>query len=141
MSVVATEQRVPKTMMPRVAWSLAQPIPASAEDLINQLESYAKSIETELNKRELQRVFPGKQLDVQYKYGVQRPRGQWDTIQVVVRVKARGKRLTFAEILFQLHQAAHQHVKNDDHHFFEGLYLLERSFERGVPAYEVYLGS
>ena len=141
-SLGASERNVaPDKMMPRVAWSFAEPAPASTDDLIKQLDAYASSIKRKVNKRELGRVFPGKQLDIQYNYGVQRPSGHWDTIHVVVRVKERGKPLTFAEILLQLHEASHQHLKNDDHRYFEGLYLLDRPFEKGVPAYEVYLGS
>jgi len=140
--VVASEPNVPPDkILPQLAWSFKEPVPASVEDLLKQLDAYAKSIKETVNKRELQKVFPGKQLDIQYKYAVQLPTGQWDTLKVVVRVKERGKPLTYGEILLQLHQASHQHLKNEDHHYFEGLYRLSRPFEQGVPAYEVYLGS
>jgi len=138
----AAERNVPPDrMMPRVAWSFAEQVPSSTDDLLKKLDAYAKSIKSKVNTRELQTVFPGKPLDVQYNYGVQRPSGRWDTIHVVVRIKERGKPLTYAEVLLQLHEASHRHLKNDDHHYFEGLYLLDKPFEKGVPAYEVYLGS
>src|SRR5262245_6847215 len=126
--VVASEANVPDKILPQLAWSFKEPVPASVEDLIKQLDAYAKSIKETLNKRGLQRVFPGKQLDIQYKYATQRPTGQWDTLKVVVRVKERGKPLTYGEILLQLHQASHQHLKGEDHHYFEGLYRLSMPF-------------
>jgi len=128
--------------MPRLAWSFAEPIPASVEDLISRLDAYAKSIKRKLDKRELQKAFPGKRLDVEYEYRVRRSdSGPWETLKVVTRVEERGAPLTYADILLQLHQASHKHLKDEDRHYFEGLYLLERPFEAGVPAYEVYLGS
>lgn len=132
---------LPDKLMPRVAWSLAEPVPRSADDLIERLDAYAKSIKTKVNKRELRKVFPGEKLDVEYEYAVQHRTGDWDMLRAVARVKRRRTPLTFAEILFQLHKASHRHLKNQDHHYFEGLYLLEHPLRRGIPAYEVYLGS
>lgn len=132
----------PSKLMPRVAWSFAEPVPASVEELTARLDAYAKSIKRRIDKRELQRVFPGKHLDVEYKYRVRHSdSGPWETVKVITRVEGRGAPLTYADILFQLHQASHKHLQDEDRHYFEGLYLLERPFETGVPAYEVYLGS
>jgi hypothetical protein len=141
---LASDRNVPPPdkLMPKVAWSFAEPVPASVVELMGQLDAYAKSIKRKVDRRELQGVFPVKRLDIEYKYHVRRSSsGPWETLKVVARVKEQGTPLTYADILLQLHKASHKHLKEEDRHYFESLYLLERSFEPGVPAYEVYLGS
>ena len=133
---------LPKKLMVRIAWSLAEPVPRSPKELIKRLDEYAKSIKMKVNKRELHKVFPGEKLDIQYDYGIQRRSGDWDMVTAVARVKRRrGKQLTYVDILFQLHKSSHRHLKRQDHRFFEGLYLLEHPLHRDVPAYDLFLGS
>jgi hypothetical protein len=132
---------IPNLLLENVAWSFAEPVPASPKELVDAVAAYHMKINYPHDAKVLNLATTLLQLDATYTYGVQRADGEWDIIPVVVRVDGGGKRLSYADILWQLHAKAHKHLKSQDKHYFEGLSLLPKSFVSTVPAYEVYLGS
>ena len=48
---------------------------------------------------------------------------------------------TYLDILYTLHAAAQVHLGGQDHCFFEGLWLQERTHEPSVPLYRLHTGS
>lgn len=130
-----------KSVLDNMAWSFSEPVPSSPEELINAVDAYHKQINFPHSAASLNLPSSVLRLDAVYKYYVQRENCDWDEIPVTIRIDGRGKLLTYAEILWQLHVKAHEHLKDQDHHYFEGLHLLPNSYEIGVPAYEMYLGS
>jgi len=130
-----------KVLLPDTAWSFAQPIPASPELLIEAVEKYHASIKCPFDKGALTALSPLTKVDLEYDYAIQRSSGEWEHIPVVVRVGDGTRSLSYAEILWKLHSAAHEHLHDQDHHYFEGLAPKEKDINPGVPAYEVYLGS
>lgn len=129
-------------ILPRLAWSFSEPIPPSAEAFVVAAVVYAQEIDSDLDRNELLQVFPGTCLDIEYAFWIRSTEsGPWTEVRKVVRIKADDQPLTYAAIVLRLHQAAYADLAEQDHHYFEGLYLLSHTFDPGVPAYEVYLGS
>jgi len=52
-----------------------------------------------------------------------------------------GKHFTSATLLFALHNAVVEDLREMDHHFFEGLRLLRQSANDVIPCYHLSLGS
>jgi hypothetical protein len=147
-SLAARKQNMtPESLLENIAWSFAEPIPDSPSDLVSAVAAYHAEINYPFDKKALTMLSPLSRLDATYSYKVEIPGKtmwedvQWKKIPVVVRIDGGGKRLTYADILWQLHKEAHKNLKDDDHHYFEGLFLLPQPLESGVPAYEVYIGS
>jgi hypothetical protein len=132
----------PESILPDLLWSFMQPVPASVPEFVKAAEAYASETGYALNSAELERRFPVDRVDVEYAYHVREAEsGPWDERRKIVRVNADGHPLTYGKIIRDLHAAAYADLSDQDHHFFEGLFLLETEFEPGVPAYEVFLGS
>lgn len=130
----------PELILPELRWSIAEPVPGDMQAFRSALVEYASEIEVEQDFSEFDQPFPGLAVDIQYTYAVRRPSGQWDDLKEIVRVRS-DHPLTQGELVLRLHQAAHRHLVDQDHHFFEGLELMPQSFEPGVPAYELVTGS
>jgi hypothetical protein len=130
-------------MLSHVAWSFSEPPPASPSALVSAVvarynANYKESFDADI----LTSPSPLSRFDATYTYGVQRPSGQWDEVRVVVRIDGGANPLTYADILWQLHRRAYENLKDQDHHFFEGLTRVPGVFyEQEVPVYEVELGS
>ena len=60
-----------------------------------------------------------------------------------IKIPGNGKYLTYAEILWQIHKAVYENLKDKNHKYFEGLELIDEDDEneKGVPLYDMYLGS
>jgi hypothetical protein len=130
-----------KVLLRDICWSFAEPIPTSPANLIEAAEKYAFQIECQFDKRKLTTLSPFTMVDLEYKYSIQKPNGSWEYVAIVVSVGDGIHLLSYAEILWELHVAAHKHLENKDNHYFEGLIRKEKEINHGVPAYEVYLGS
>lgn len=128
-------------LLENVAWSFAEPVPASPQETVDAVAAYYAKIHYLHDANDLNLLTPLLVLDATYFYGVQRADGGWDSIPMVVRINGGGKPLSYADILWQLHSNAHVHLKSQDKHYFEGLSLLPTSRSEGVPSYAVYLGS
>ena len=128
-------------MMEDIYWSFEEPIPTSPEQMVQAVEKYHNTSGTPFNKGSLTAISPFSKLDIEYEYATQNTTGDWEYFPVVVRVGDGTHMLSYAEILWQLHSKAHQHLRDQDNHYFEGLAAKERTINSGVSTYEVYLGS
>ena len=131
----------PQSMLAELPWSLAEPLPRSAFELLEALKTYAERINAPFAPRELLKVFPDTRVDLRYEVAVPLPDGQVNRKHQVVRVSAEDRPLTYVEILFELHHAAQRDLARQAHHYFEGLFLLPEPYVVGVAAYEVFVGS
>ena len=52
-----------------------------------------------------------------------------------------GASFTAGELLFKLHNAVVEHLRENDHHFFEGLTLTGWDQDGKVPVYQLGQGS
>jgi hypothetical protein len=133
--------RYPESMLAELPWSFAEPQPACAIELLDDLKAYAERIGAPISPRDLLKVFPDTRVDLRYDVARTLPDGQVSRKHQVVRVSAEGRPLTYVEILFELHRVAQRDLAHEPHHYFEGLFLLPDPYEVGVAAYEVFLGS
>ena len=133
---------LPEFLFENVSWSFSEPIPKSPPDLIVGVIKYYDEVYGEIFQRELLTAkSPFIRLNVTYEYAIQRASGKWDDIDETVRIDGNGTYLTYADILWQLHKAVYENVKDNNHHYFEGLDLSEDEDEEGVPIYKMWLGS
>jgi len=131
---------LPTLLLPDLAWSFAEPAPASLREFLDGLQAYAAQVEVPLDHVALARRFPQAALDVEYRLATRLDSGDWDEVPMTVRLRF-PKPPTLAELLHELHRAAHPGLREVDHHFFEGLALARHENEAGVPVYELRLGS
>ncbi len=127
--------------MSNIAWSFSEPPPASPELLVDAVSLYSKSIHSAFERQFLTDLTPYTQLDLVYQYTVQKPDASWSDVEEVISIGDGLHPLSNAEILWTLHNAAYAHLKNEDHHYFEGLSPLKNNIRPGVQAFDVSLGS
>lgn len=138
----ASNQRpLPPVILPNLLWSMSEPVPASPKEMVNALSTYAKELKGPVDITELETVFPWRTLDIQYSTWV-RPSGvgEWTEVTRVIPIRFQHEP-TYAEIVFELHKAAHSQLREEDHHFFEGLEFLTSSAGKETPVYLLILGS
>jgi len=131
---------LPRKILPDLAWSFTEPVPTSFNAFLGKLRAYAEHVNAPATESELGTRFPLSAVDIEYKYSVRSSSGVWDDVPVTVRVR-RSTPPTYAELLYELHAAAYDNLQEQDHCYFEGLWLVERENEKGIPVYELYLGS
>jgi hypothetical protein len=132
--------KLPKSVLPDLAWSFKQPLPTSPAEFAAALRAYGKEVKVPVSEPELQTRFPLPSLDVTYTYAQRGESGAWTDVPVTVRIR-RAEPPTYTQLLYEVHFASAEKLKDQDHCFFEGLWLTELENERGVPVYELYLGS
>ncbi len=132
---------LPSSFFESLAWSFSEPVPSSPEGMAAAVTSYNEEIGKSFEPSELTTPFPFLRIDLMYSYRVQQSGGEWKEVSVIVRIDGSGKELTYSEILWHLHRAAHDHLSDQDHHFFEGFYLISQQAKDGTPVYEIHLGS
>ncbi len=68
--------------------------------------------------------------------------GVWEDEDIKILVKSRDI-LTEFEILFQLQLILNNENSDilSDHHYFEGIYLIEESIKKDILQYKIFLGS
>lgn len=130
----------PTDILPQLLWSIAEPIPADVADFREALARYGDDIEAGQDLSDFDTTFPSDALDIRYSYAIQKPSGSWEEKYEVVQIRADSP-LTYGEIVLRLHRAAHHHLVEQDHHYYEGLELITREYESGVPVYELITGS
>ena len=130
----------PQEILPDLAWSLAEPLQASPASLLEALQAYAAISGTRVDVAQLQTRFPSGSLDIHYSYTVRTASGASIDTTGAVRIR-QTEAPSYLDILFELHQAAQPYMRNQDHRYFEGLYLLPLQLEPGVPIYELQTGS
>lgn len=132
---------LPGVILPNLLWSMSEPVPASTKEMIHSMSAYAKAVQGSIDEKELETVFPWRTLDIQYRTWV-RPSGvgEWTELVKVIPIRFQHEP-TYAEIVFELHKAAHEQLREDDHHFFEGLEFLNSNAGKEAPVYLLVLGS
>lgn len=145
--VMKKHKDIPEALLENIRWSFSEPISPSASGLIDDVSLYYKNVlHRSFDDNELASKSPLIKLDVKYNYVLEIPGVTpyddvtWIDKYEIVRIDGNGKYLTYAEILWQLHRKIHVYVKNQNKHYFEGLFLTNRLNE-DVPLYELYLGS
>jgi hypothetical protein len=115
------------------------PTPTSLDKFLLEVRQYGTRVHVPVIESELAMRLPFAAVDVHYKYSVLSA-GAWVDVPATVHVRF-AKAPTYAELLYEIHRAAYGHLHDQDHCFFEGLWLREGSNAEGVPAYDMYLGS
>jgi hypothetical protein len=132
--------QLPHKILPDLAWSFAEPLPTTFNTFLAELQSYGKSVNAPVTASELATRFPLSAMDIEYKYSARSSTGAWVDVPAIVRVR-RPSPPTYAELLYELHAAAYDNLHDQDHSYFEGLGLIDKENEKGIPVYELYLGS
>ncbi|MDR3014265.1 MAG: hypothetical protein LBV56_02425 [Delftia acidovorans] len=130
----------PEKLLTDLYWSFAEPLPGNAQLMEAALREYHEGIECGIDERQLQSRLPLSGLDIIFKYHQRSADGQWLELPAVVQIR-RAIAPMPAELLLELHFAVADLVSEQDHHFFEGLWLCEQQGSDGLPVYELYLGS
>jgi hypothetical protein len=142
---------LPHSFLNSIEMSFADPVCKSSTEMVDDIAAFYADSPTPFNPDELTATSPFLLIDVAYQY---RP---WDFrtygddwseildgpefVQVIIRIDGKGEYLTYAEILWQVHRAAHQHLKEQDHKFFEGFEMLPARENDDTPIYRFRLGS
>ena len=130
-----------------IYWSFARETPASPDELISDAEDYHAGIHAPFRREDLTSKSPFKRMDVRYSFGTwvkdeeMEDGGYWTDKSLLIMLGDGEHRLTYAEILWAVHSMAFENLSDQDHHYFEGLKLLDTEYNPGVPAFEVVLGS
>ncbi|TAG81252.1 MAG: hypothetical protein EAZ24_04520 [Burkholderiales bacterium] len=136
----STYVKPPERILPDTAWSFKEPAAESIAVFLAALREYGRQIGVKINEDELSAKMGIPSIDIEYEYGIQLPNGSWEDKTETVRLRP-SQSLTYGELLFEIHKVAREKLHDQDHCFFEGLWLTERYNEPGIPLYEMYLGS
>jgi hypothetical protein len=136
---VSVSNNLPSSILRDLPWSFAEPQAESLPAFMSALREYCESIDVLFDEAQLQKPFPARALDVRYEYWVREPGGEWREIEAVVQIRKDGNP-SCAEVLYLVHRAVAANVAEQDHHFFEGLFLV-KEIDGDVPLYELRLGS
>lgn len=130
----------PTSILPNLAWSFHHAAPGNVETFLAEIRQYCDGLNDAEAIALLQMHFPASALDIDYAYAVRGPNGEWDDVTETVRIR-RSSPPTYLDILFELQFAAERNLAEQDHCFFEGLWLQAKEYETGIPVYRLYLGS
>jgi hypothetical protein len=134
-------RQLPESLLQDIYWSFAEPVPKTPDELVTAALDYADANEASSTATKLLEALPFRDCVVQYEYYVRAEPDDWQAKSDQVRIVSSGPALTGAELLWELHVACHATVGQQDHHFFEGLELIDASSGVEPPVYEVHLGS
>ena len=137
---VSSPVKLPRNVLPGLAWSFKEPTQASPSLFQASVRAYGESVKAPVAEAELQTRFPLNSLDIEYSYARRIESGEWVDVPVKIRIR-RSSPPTYGELLYELHTASVEALRDQDHCYFEGLVLLDRQNESGIPVYELYLGS
>jgi hypothetical protein len=135
------QKELPRRILPDLLWSMSEPIPASSKEMVRALSAYAANVKGSINLAELETIYPWRSIDIHYTTWV-RPSGvgEWTEVKRVIPIRFQHEP-AYAEIMFELHKASHAELREDDHHFFEGLEFSNGSTVKEPPVYALILGS
>ena len=131
---------LPAQILSDLPWSFKEPVAETLAAFVSDVRNYCASIHVPFNESEISARLPVASLDVEYEFWVRRAAGEWGSTQAVIRIR-RLHAPTYAELLYAVHAEVHSRLCRQDHCFFEGFRLLGREREKGVPVYELLLGS
>jgi hypothetical protein len=137
---MASPVNLPRNVLQDLAWSFKEPTQASPSLFVASVRAYGESVKAPVAVAELQTRFPLNSLDIEYRYAKRIESGEWVDVPVKIRIR-RSSPPTYGELLHELHSVSFETLRDQDHCYFEGLVLLDRQNESGIPVYELYLGS
>ena len=128
---------LPLRVMGDVCWSFVGSPVASREEFDARARQYQMRIRKRDSWRPEQVIIPGKRIAVQYMCW----QGDEQVEPVVTLDADDGESFTTGELLFKLHNAVVEQLREIDHHFFEGLSLAGWLPGGEVPRYQLRQGS
>jgi len=132
-------ESLPQKVMPKVLWDFSGEAYANREEFSAVLRRYQIDIlGADVWQPELI-VLPLVRARVLFHYWVAEAD---DEASAEVELQASdGHAITALDVLFQIHNAAVEKLRDDDHRFFEGIHLVAEPAD-GMPAcYHMHLGS
>lgn len=132
-------ESLPQKVMSKVLWDFSGEAYTDREEFSAVLRQYQIDILDADVWQPEQVVLPLAHVRVLFRYWVVE---EDDEANVEVELQAsNGLTLTALDVLFQIHNAAVEKLRNDDHRFFEGIHLVAEPAD-GMPAYyHMHLGS
>jgi hypothetical protein len=130
-------KELPLRTMRDVCWSFTGNAFATREEFDAAVRQYQIRIRKQDSWRPDAVVLPAARVAVRYRCW----RGD-EQIEPVITLEADdGRSFTAGELLFKLHNAAVEQLRDIDHHFFEGVALAGWIEDGKVPLYELRQGS
>lgn len=136
----------PDEIMPIVTWRFNDTLPDSLDEFEKKLYKQNKIFQNQLPEGVLSEEVGLKRLYVKYNYTIQEGTESngdliWKDLTAKILIESDNESLINSELLYKIHKKAVINLGDQDHSFFEGLYLLTDEFVGDVPTYEMYLGS
>lgn len=135
----------PSELFKEVYWTFYEPVFGDQNTFRDHLKAYHKSIGYKgklppIQWEEICIDFP--KVVLQYVIFPDHEDGEISEPQILIEAD-NGKNFKAKELLFKMHNALCEILKDEDHHFFEGLTFstIEDPDYEGVPVYFVDLGS
>jgi len=132
--------RPPEKLLTDLYWSFQATLPGNAQLMEAALREYHEDVGCDFNEKALLARLPISSLNIIFKYDQRGITGAWLKISEVVQIR-RTAAPTPSELLHELHFAVEDRLADQDHHFFEGLWLCDPKGADGLPVYELCLGS
>jgi hypothetical protein len=130
-------KELPLRALGDVCWSFTGSPFATREEFDARVRQYQIRIRKRDSWWPDEVVFPTPQVAVRYQCW----RGDKQIEPVVSLVADDSGSFTAGELLFKLHNAVVEQLREIDHHFFEGLSLAGRTEDGKVPLYDLLQGS
>ncbi len=128
---------LPKQVMDEVYWSFTGTVSSDIAAFNHQVQQYQISIKDENTWRPEEVVIPCPKIRVLYMC--------WqdgDQVEPIIELTSdNGKSFSAGELLFKVHNAVVEKLREIDHHFFEGFCLSSRQSSHKAPLYILSQGS
>jgi hypothetical protein len=128
-------RRYPQDLLDDVLWSFVGEKFATQAEFVEAVREYAWQVQEEPTWDPDAVVLRSPRVRVMFDY--------WDEPGELSAEFAAddGDAFTAGELLFKVHNAFVEQIREADHVFFEGFYLVRQRQDGGPPLYEMYLGS
>lgn len=132
----------PHTVLADIYWAFRGDTYSSLDEFENSVADYHKALNMQVNWHPAETVIEKPRVRVSYMcWKVDDQSEDDDQVDMVVDLAAdNGQSFSAAELLFKLHNAVVNNLRDDDHQFFEGLRLLSPEKDT-PPTYSMHLGS
>ncbi len=129
---------LPEEIMGDTLWSFAGDTYDTRAEFSDEVREYHLDIEGEDTWRPDEVVLPVPRVKVSYEYW----NDDGDEEEAELDLTAEnGKNFTALDLLFQIHNAVVERLRDMDHHFFEGLEVESAPDGDGIPRALLWLGS
>lgn len=135
---------IPEAILENMAWSFKEVVPPTPLELIKAVAKYNMEIKQLFDERDLTARAPFAYVDVVYDCFEVVPvklSNEDKLVKIRKTIRVTGNTLTYADIFWQIHKGVHECLSRQDHHYFEGLFLIADPKNGRAPTYEMYLGS